>query len=101
MTSSCVTRQNAYWNAVEPRDRRLVAGRTRRTCVVSALPDTGSREHVRFGERLVARDGDSGAFLALGQNLEEEFGAAAVEFHVAELVQAEKVDAAVAGDRLA
>ena len=38
--------------------------------------------------------------LAFGEDLEEEFGAAAVEFHVAELVDAEQVDAAVAGDGL-
>ncbi len=31
--------------------------------------------------------------------MEEEFGAAAVEFHVAEFVNAEQVDATVAGDR--
>ena len=38
---------------------------------------------------------------AFGEDLEEQFGAAAVEFHVAELVDAEQVDAAVAGDGLA
>src|SRR5205823_3236477 len=37
-------------------------------------------------ERLVGRDRDRRAFLALGEHLEEQFGAAAVEFHVAELV---------------
>jgi hypothetical protein len=39
-------------------------------------------------------------FLTLGQDLEEKFGAVPVEFHVAELVDAEKIDTAVAGDRL-
>ena len=38
--------------------------------------------------------------LAFGEDLEEQFGAAAVEFHVAEFVDAEQVDAAVAGDGL-
>ena len=38
--------------------------------------------------------------LAFGQDLEQQLGAAAVEFHVAELVDAEQVDAAVAGDGL-
>lgn len=33
-----------------------------------------------------------------GQHLEEEFGAAFVEFHIAELVDDHQVDAAVAGD---
>jgi hypothetical protein len=32
--------------------------------------------------------------------LEEEFGAAAIEFHIAKLVQTEKINSAVAGDRL-
>jgi len=32
------------------------------------------------GERFVAGDGDGGSFLAFGQDLEEEFGAAAVEW---------------------
>ncbi len=50
------------------------------------------------GECFVAGDGDTGAFLAFGEDLEEQFGVAAVEFHVAELVEAEQVDAAVAGD---
>jgi hypothetical protein len=43
------------------------------------------------GERLVASDGDRGPFLPLGEHLEEKFGAAAVEFHVSQLVQAEKI----------
>src|SRR5215470_9790760 len=33
------------------------------------------------GERLVGGDGDRGALLSLGENLEEQFGAAPVEFH--------------------
>ena len=37
---------------------------------------------------------------AFGEDLEEQLGAAAVEFHVSELVDAEQVDAAVAGDGL-
>ncbi|MBB4987381.1 hypothetical protein GGE06_008354 [Streptomyces sp. SFB5A] len=55
---------------------------------------------MRFAERLVRGDGDAVLLLALGQNLEQQLGAVAVEFHVAELVDAEEVDAAVAGDRL-
>jgi hypothetical protein len=55
---------------------------------------------VRFAERLVASDGDRGPLLPLGEYLEEKFGAAAVEFHVSQLVQAEKIHSAVAGDRL-
>ena len=36
--------------------------------------------------------------LAFGEDLEQQLGAAAVELEVAQLVQAEQVDAAVAGD---
>src|SRR6266567_8788117 len=46
----------------------------------------------------VGGDRDGGAFLAFGEDLEQQLGAAAVELEVAELVQAEQVDAAVAGD---
>ena len=53
---------------------------------------------VPLGEGGVGGDRDAGAFLAFGENLEEQFRAAAVEFEVAELVEAEQVDAAVAGD---
>lgn len=51
-------------------------------------------------ERLVGRDRDAGLLLPLGQHLEEQFGPAAVEFHVAQFVDAEQIDSAVAGDRL-
>ena len=52
------------------------------------------------GERLVRGDRDRVLLLAFGEDLEEEFGAAAVEFHVTQFVDAEDVDATVAGDRL-
>jgi hypothetical protein len=42
------------------------------------LPDTCSREHGRFGERFVGGDRDAGFLLALGENLEQHFGAAFV-----------------------
>src|ERR1700733_2515522 len=51
-----------------------------------------------FAEGGVGRDGDGGAFLAFGEDLEEQLGAAPVQLEVAQLVQAEQVDAAVAGD---
>src|SRR5690606_2550061 len=51
-------------------------------------------------EGLVGRDRDGCLLLAFGEDLEEEFGPAAVELHVAELVDAEQVDASVAGDGL-
>ncbi len=38
------------------------------------------------------------SFLPLGQHLEQQLSAAPVEFHVAEFVDAEKVNAAVAGN---
>src|SRR6266545_3718039 len=49
---------------------------------------------------LVGGDGHAGLFLPLGQDLEQQLGAAPVESHVAELVDAQQVDAAVAGDGL-
>ncbi|GIF01325.1 hypothetical protein Ari01nite_87890 [Paractinoplanes rishiriensis] len=39
-------------------------------------------------------------FLAFGEDLEQQFGAAFVEFHAAQFVDAEQVDTAVAGDGL-
>ena len=51
-----------------------------------------------FGERGVRRDRDRGAFLAFGEDLEQQLGAAAVELQVAQFVEAEQVDPAVAGD---
>src|SRR6201987_807448 len=51
-----------------------------------------------LGEGGVGRDGDGGAFLALGEDLEQQLGAAPVQLEVAQLVQAEQVDPAVAGD---
>src|SRR5258705_2516480 len=51
-----------------------------------------------FGEGRVGRDRDGGAFLAFGEDLEQQLGTAPVQFEVAQFVQAEQVDAAVAGD---
>src|SRR5216683_8449683 len=51
-----------------------------------------------LGEGGVGGDGDGGAFLPFGEDLEQQLGAAAVELEVAQLVQAQKVDPAVAGD---
>jgi hypothetical protein len=55
---------------------------------------------VRFREGRVAHDRDRGALLALGQDLEEEFGGSLVEVDVAELIDREEVESAVAGDGL-
>jgi hypothetical protein len=41
---------------------------------------------VRFRERLVGGDRDGRLLLAFGEDLEEKFGAAFVEFHVAQFV---------------
>src|SRR5258705_3550490 len=51
-----------------------------------------------FGEGGVGRDRDGGAFFPLGEDLEQQLGAAPVQFEVAELIEAEQVDAAVAGN---
>jgi hypothetical protein len=53
-----------------------------------------------FAEGGVGGDRDAVLFLAFGQDLEEHFGAAAVEFEVGQLIDAEQVDASVAGDGL-
>src|SRR5205814_9692748 len=53
-----------------------------------------------LAERCVGRDRDGCLLFPFGEHLEEQFSAAAVEFEVAQLVQAEQVDAAVAGDGL-
>lgn len=50
--------------------------------------------------RLVGGDGHAVLLLAFGHDLEEEFGAVAVEFHVAEPINAQKINSAVAGDGL-
>jgi hypothetical protein len=49
-----------------------------------------------FTEGQVGGDGDAGPFLAFGDDLEEEFGAAGVDLDVAEFVEAEQVQAGVA-----
>jgi hypothetical protein len=51
-----------------------------------------------LGEGGVGRDRDGGAFFAFGEDLEQQLGAAPVQLEVAQFVQAEQVDAAVAGD---
>jgi hypothetical protein len=43
-------------------------------------------------------DRDGGAFFPFGEDLEQQFGAAPVQLEIAQLVQAQKIDAAVAGD---
>src|SRR5699024_12551697 len=48
-------------------------------------------------EGIVGRDRDRGLLLTLGEGLEEELRNAAVELHVAELVDAQQVDSAVTG----
>jgi len=51
-----------------------------------------------FGERRVGGDGDGGTLRSLGQDLEEQFGAARVQVDVVELIQAEQAEPAVTGD---
>jgi hypothetical protein len=51
-----------------------------------------------LGERRVGGDRDRASFLAFGEDLEQQFGSGLVEVEVAQFVQAEQVDAAVAGD---
>jgi len=51
-----------------------------------------------FAEGQVGGDGDGGAFFAFGDDLEEQFGSPGVDVDVAEFVEAEQVEAAVAAD---
>jgi hypothetical protein len=61
--------------------------------------EAGVGEHGSpFAERQVGGDGDGGSFFSFGDDLEEELGAAGVELDVAEFVEQEQVEAAVAGD---
>ena len=73
--------------------------------VGEAVDDRGAEPRVgeRLGplaERGVGRDRDGGLLLSLGEDLEQQLGAAPVQLDVAELVQAEQVDPPVAGDHL-
>ena len=60
-------------------------------------PAVGNTEPHSENGRLLG-DRDRGPFVALGDDLEEEFRTARVEVDVAELVEAEQVQARVAGD---
>ena len=68
-----------------------------------AVDDRGAEPRVRervgpTGEGLIRRDRDAVLLFPLGEDLEQEFGASAIEFHVAEFIDQEQVDATVAGD---
>ncbi len=67
--------------------------------MIAAQPRVGEGARPA-GERLIAGDGDRGGLLALGEHLEQHLRAAAVELHVAELINTQQIDPAVAGDRL-
>lgn len=66
---------------------------TRSTMAATSL---GSARTVRFAEGEVGAGGDAGSFFAFGDDLKEEFGATAVDLDVAELVEQQQVQAAVA-----
>jgi hypothetical protein len=51
-----------------------------------------------LAERQVRRDGDGCFLFAFGEDLEQQLGAAGVELDVAELVEAEQFEPAVAGN---
>jgi hypothetical protein len=53
---------------------------------------------VRFAEGEVGPDRDRGSFFPLGDDLEQQLGAFGVDLDVAELVEAEQIQAAVAAD---
>ena|SRR5438105_3929096 len=51
-----------------------------------------------LAEGQVRGDGDAGFLLAFGEDLEQQLRAATVELDVAQFVEAQQVEAAVAGD---
>jgi hypothetical protein len=55
---------------------------------------------VPLGERGVGGDRDGAAFLAVGEDLEEQFRAGLVQVEISELIQTEQVSTAVPGDDL-
>ncbi len=67
-----------------------MAAQSRGSVKVFVQPEKASLEAIAMAELL----------FPLGQNLEQQFGAASVQFHVAQFVDAEQVDSAVAGDGL-
>jgi hypothetical protein len=65
----------------------------------STMAATWVGEHgAPFAERQVGGDRDGGSFFAFGDDLEQQFGAAGVDLDVAQLVQAEEIESAVATD---
>jgi hypothetical protein len=51
-----------------------------------------------FAEREIGPDGDGGSFLALGDDLDQQFRALGVDLDVAELIEDQEVEAGVEGD---
>jgi hypothetical protein len=61
--------------------------------------EAGIGEHGSlFTEWQVRADRDGGSFFSFGDDLEQQFGAAEVELDVAELIQEQQAEAAVAAD---
>ena len=69
---------------------------TRSTIAATSRGSGNTAPHSLKGR--LGRDRDAGAFLAFGDDLEEQLGAAGVDLDVAEFVQAEQVEPPVAGD---
>jgi hypothetical protein len=61
-------------------------------------PDSRGSVKVRAHSIGVRGDHDRGAFLAFGEHVEQQFGAAPVQFEAAQLVETQQVDPAVSGD---
>ena len=61
--------------------------------------EAGVGEHGSpFAERQIGPDRDGGSFLPLGDDLEQQFGAAGVELDVAQLIEQQEIQAAVTAD---
>jgi hypothetical protein len=51
-----------------------------------------------FAERQVGPDRDGGAFVAFGDDLEQQFGAAGIDLDIAQFIEEQEVEAAVTAD---
>lgn len=68
-----------------------------------SIDDGGAEARIGEGfcparKGFVSRDGDRVLFLSFGEDLEQELSAAPVEFHIAELIDAEQVHPPISGD---
>ena len=76
---------------------RMWALKVTRSTIAATRRGSGKTEPHSLKGRLVPI-ADGGAFLAFGDDLEQQLGAAGVDLDVAQLVEQQQVEPAVAGD---